>query len=190
VIEEAIVNAVAHRDYGSTGSVQVMLFADRLEIRNLGQLPPALTIEMLKHDHASYPRNPLIAETLYYAKYIEKMGTGIQDMVRLCMDYGLPAPEFTMKDGFVATIYRKQNMALEKTGGQTGGMTGGMTLTDIQYKIINLIKENPKISYKKMSEILGVNISAIQKHIDKLKQAGVIKRKGADFGGYWIISNL
>ncbi|MDR1898331.1 MAG: transcriptional regulator, partial [Prevotellaceae bacterium] len=104
MIEEAIVNAVAHRDYDSTGSVQVMLFADRLEIRNPGQLPPALTIEMLKHDHASYPRNPLIAETLYYAKYIEKMGTGIQDMVRLCMDYGLPAPEFTMKDGFVATI--------------------------------------------------------------------------------------
>jgi ATP-dependent DNA helicase RecG len=77
-------------------------------------------------------------------------------------------------------------MALEKTGGQTGGMT----LTDIQYKIINLIKDNPKISRKEMAEKLGINTSAIQKHIDKLKQADVIKRKGADFGGYWIISNL
>jgi hypothetical protein len=42
VIEEAIVNAVAHRDYDSTASVQVMLFKDRLEIRNPGQLPPQL----------------------------------------------------------------------------------------------------------------------------------------------------
>ena len=48
---EAIVNAVAHRDYTSHGSVQVMLFADRLEIMNPGRLPPSLTIEQLKQPH-------------------------------------------------------------------------------------------------------------------------------------------
>lgn len=40
VVREAIVNAVAHRDYTSNGSVQVMRFADRLEIWNPGTLPP------------------------------------------------------------------------------------------------------------------------------------------------------
>ena len=44
VVTEAIVNAVAHRDYTNNGSVQVMLFADRLEVRNPGRLPPALTV--------------------------------------------------------------------------------------------------------------------------------------------------
>jgi len=44
VIREAIVNAVAHRDYTSNGSVQVMLFSDRLEIWNPGTLPPSLTL--------------------------------------------------------------------------------------------------------------------------------------------------
>ncbi|MDR2388338.1 MAG: DUF4062 domain-containing protein, partial [Tannerellaceae bacterium] len=113
-IEEAIVNAVAHRDYNSTASVQVMLFSDRLEVSNPGQLPASLTIEKLKEDHASYPRNPLLAEVLYLAHYVERMGTGIQDMTRLCTEYGLPEPEFKMRDGFVAIIYRKKGLALER----------------------------------------------------------------------------
>src|SRR3990167_4271193 len=49
VVAEAIVNAVAHRDYTSNGSVQVMLFADRLEVWNPGALPPSLTLEKLRH---------------------------------------------------------------------------------------------------------------------------------------------
>jgi len=65
VIAEAIVNAIAHRDYQSTGSVQVMLFSDRLVIANPGGLPMELTLEKLKYDHGSYPKNPHLAETLY-----------------------------------------------------------------------------------------------------------------------------
>jgi len=76
VVREAIVNAVAHRDYTSNGSVQVMLFADRLEVRNPGTLPPELTLAMLRAPHSSVPANPLLAESLYLAKYIERMGTG------------------------------------------------------------------------------------------------------------------
>jgi hypothetical protein len=108
------VNAIAHRDYDSTASVQVMLFSDRLEISNPGQLPTQLTIDKLKEDHASYPRNPLLAEVLYLAHYIERMGTGIQDITRRCREYGLPEPEFKMRDGFVVIIYREKGLALEK----------------------------------------------------------------------------
>ena len=59
VVTEAIVNAVAHRDYTENGSVQVMLFADRLEVRNPGRLPPLLTLEKLREAHRSVPGNPL-----------------------------------------------------------------------------------------------------------------------------------
>lgn len=65
VVREAIVNAVAHRDYTSNGSVQVMLFSDRLEVWNPGTLPPSLTLEKLRHPHGSVPGNPLFAEPLY-----------------------------------------------------------------------------------------------------------------------------
>ena len=80
-VTEAVVNAVAHRDYASNATVQVMLFADRLEVWNPGGLPPSLTPERLREPHASTPRNPLVAESLYLARYIEK-----------CSKARLPAP--------------------------------------------------------------------------------------------------
>ena len=106
VVTEAVVNAVAHRDYTENGSVQVMLFSDRLEIRNPGRLPPPLTLEKLREAHRSVPGNPLLAESLYLAEYIERMGTGTLDMIRRCVDAGLPEPEFAVTDGFVTTVTR------------------------------------------------------------------------------------
>ena len=88
VVSEAIVNAVAHRDYTDNGSVQVMLFADRLEVRNPGRLPTTLTLEKLREAHSSVPGNPLLAESLYLTEYIERMGTGTLDMIRRCVEAG------------------------------------------------------------------------------------------------------
>ena len=73
-------------------------------------------------------------------------------------------------------------------GGQTGGQTGGVKLSDIQEKIVNLINENPKITRRELSERTNINTSALQKHIEKLKQQGIISREGADFGGYWKVN--
>lgn len=121
VVREAIVNAVAHRDYTSNGSAQVMLFADRLEVWNPGTLPPSLTLENLRQPHGSVPGNPLLAEPLYLAKYIERMGTGTGDMIRRCREAGLPEPEFALTDGFVITLRRK---AVQVTGEVAGEVTG------------------------------------------------------------------
>ena len=107
VVTEAVVNAVAHRDYTSNGSVQVMLFADRLEIWNPGALPPALTLAQLSVPHSSIPANPLLAESLYLAGYIERMGTGTLDMRTRCLDADLAPPEFALTDGFVVRIWRR-----------------------------------------------------------------------------------
>ena len=88
VVNEAVVNAVAHRDY--TG-LEVMLFADRLEVWNPGRLPPSLTLEKLRKAHRSVPANPLLAESLYLTEYIERMGTGTLDMIGHRVDTGLPS---------------------------------------------------------------------------------------------------
>ena len=106
-VAEAIVNAVAHRDYASNASVQVMLFSDRLEIWNPGQLPATLTIASLSVPHASIPRNPLIAEPLFLTGYIEKAGTGTLDMIAQCRAAGLPAPTFRQDGGqFIQVVSR------------------------------------------------------------------------------------
>lgn len=107
-ISEAIVNALAHRDYTSNGSVQVMLFRDRLEVWNPGNLPYGLTTAKLRKPHHSIPANPLLAEPMYLAGYIERMGTGTGDIIRLCKKTGLKEPEFVQEDIFKVIIWRKQ----------------------------------------------------------------------------------
>ena len=141
-------------------------------------------------DHASYLKNPLIAESLYLAHYIERMGTGIQDITRRCIEYGLPEPEFKMRDGFVTVIYRKQGLAFDKidnADGAIGGAIGGaIVLTDRQKEILNILKEHPSISYRNLSKRIGINESAVLKHLENLKKNGFIERVGGT-RGYWKI---
>ena len=127
VVSEAIVNAIAHRDYTSTASVQVMLFSDRLEIWNPGSLPSNLSLQSLRKPHGSYPANPLIAEPLYLAQYIERMGTGIGDMIDRCTAHGLREPMFGLTDGFVTTIWRKPEIALTRVSNQIPEVTPEVT---------------------------------------------------------------
>jgi len=116
-----------------------MLFADRLEIWNPGTLIPPLTLAKLRKPHGSLPFNPLLAESLYLTKYIERMGTGTGDMINRCRSVGLDEPEFALTDGFLVTIRRKPDLAFNAVGGITGEverllkvMSGEMKQTEIQ----------------------------------------------------------
>lgn len=131
IVAEAIVNAVAHRDYTSNGSVQVMLFRDRLEIWNPGTLPLGWTTEKLKKMHTSVPANPLLAEPMYLAGYIERLGTGTADIVRIAREAGLKEPEFEQDDAFRTVLYRpmtvKEPIKERATGEVTAEVTGEAT---------------------------------------------------------------
>ena len=147
VITEAIVNAVGHRDYTSNASIQVMLFSDRLEIWNPGRLPPPLTLAQLRGPHQSVPNNPLLAEPLYLAQYIERMGTGTLDMIRRCGDAGLSEPEFTDSSGFKTTIWRAKPP--ERIEVQPESLPG-----DLRSKVLNLLTGGP-LSRSELSKKLG-----------------------------------
>jgi len=108
-VGEAIVNAVAHPDYASNASVQVMLFADRLEVWNPGELPPSLTLDELRRPHASIPRNPLIAEPIFSRPLRGEGGDRHPDMISRCREAGLLLPEFRQSGGqFVQALGRPQ----------------------------------------------------------------------------------
>lgn len=106
-VAESIINALTHRDYYSKASVEVRLFADRLEVWNPGRLPENISIESLYDDHPSIPNNPLIAEPLYLTRYIEKAGSGTQMIIDECSSAGLPKPDFIQKEGiFIIKLWR------------------------------------------------------------------------------------
>ena len=71
----------------------------------------------------------------------------------------------------------------------TGGMTGAESeLTEAQSKVIQIIKTNTKVTIKAIAKELNINISAVQKHIEKLQVKGVIERIGPAFGGHWKVN--
>lgn len=105
VLREAIVNAVAHRDYLQKGAtVMIEVFDDRIEISNPGGLPKGLKEE--DFGKRTLARNPLIAALLNRAGYIEKLGTGVPRIKKCMSDAELPAPEFQFDDFFVITLKR------------------------------------------------------------------------------------
>ncbi|MBP7090696.1 MAG: hypothetical protein KBA98_07645 [Syntrophorhabdaceae bacterium] len=94
---------------------QIRLFRNRLEVWNPGQLPYHLTIPKLKKPHGSFPTNPLLAESLYLAGYIERMGTGIPDMIKVCLKAGLKEPELIQEESFKTILWRKVKATQQAT---------------------------------------------------------------------------
>lgn len=115
VIAEAIINAVAHRDYYSKASVQVSVFKNRIEISNPGKLPPELSKEDLKISHSSYPHNPLLAECMFLYGAIERFGTGMLDIFNKTKELGLKTPDIELNEGFKLVIWRPSAFTVHDT---------------------------------------------------------------------------
>ena len=122
-----------------------MLFADRLEVWNPGELPPA-SHPNLRAPHASIPRNPLIADPMFLARYAEKAGSGILDMIARCKQAGLPTPEFRQEGGQFVQRLRRPTPAV--TPAVTPQVDSGR----------NLLK---KQSLQELASALGLTIAQI-----------------------------
>lgn len=106
IISESIVNAIVHRDYTSKASVQVTVFSDRLTIFNPGGLTSLLSVGELKKEHGSFPTNPKLAELMYQAGYIERYGTGTEEIFKLAKKAKLKEPALEVEQKFTLTIWR------------------------------------------------------------------------------------
>jgi ATP-dependent DNA helicase RecG len=170
-IAEAIVNAVAHRDYNSNGSVEVRLFSDRLEVWNPGSLPAGLDVDELREDHPSIPYNPLLAEALYLARYIEKAGSGVQAMMEDCRDSGLPEPEFELRQrSFVVTLWRDW---------LTDATLAGLGLNERQLLGIAYLKVNGRIGNPEYQQIANTTKKTATRDLVDLKEKGLIQQVGS-----------
>lgn len=169
-IREACINALIHRDYMDTAEIQIKIYDDRIWFWNPGKLPEGLTVEMLKGDHYSKPRNKLIAMVFYYAGLIEKWGTGTKRIVELCKNQGLPEPEFKeFGDGFSVTFHKDihNEEYLRKVG-----------LNDRQIKAVLYVKEKGKITNKEYQEINKVSKPTATRDLKEIEEKGVFEKIG------------
>lgn len=194
-VKEAVVNAIVHRDYTSLASVQVMLFQDRLEVWSPGSLPRGMTIAKLSTTHKSVPVNPLLARAMYLKGYIEKSGTGTEDMIAKCNEWGLPSPEWTEDDAEDFRVILKWPVAkptgvgtVAKTGVESSvesrGKSGTKKMSSVD-KIMAYLSDNPAASAHELSIVTNLTVRAVEKNLRTLRESGRLRHIGPTKGGRW-----
>ncbi|MCC5938164.1 MAG: DUF4062 domain-containing protein [Lunatimonas sp.] len=158
VIAEGIINAIAHRDYYSKGSIQVSVFKDRIEISNPGSLPKELNISQLKDPHSSYPFNPALANCMFLTGAIERFGTGIPEMFTLSAERGLRMPDFEDNKTFTVTIWRPSASTAHDTDHDTAHDTAHdslfINLEYLPHRLLWILEG--ELSRSEMMERLGL----------------------------------
>ncbi len=170
-VEEAIVNAVAHRNYNTSSAVQVMVFLDRVEIWNSGTLPPNLSIDDLKKPHASHPNNHLLAGVLYLADYIQQAGSGTLEMVKQGKDHGLPEPEFVSVRNLEFKTILSRDIYTEAVLNRLG-------LNERQLRAVKYVKEREQITNKQYQELNKVSKATATRELSKLVGLKILKQQG------------
>jgi ATP-dependent DNA helicase RecG len=179
VIREAIVNAVAHRDYTSAGAVQVSVFTDRVEVWNPGTLPASLTTESLRHPHGSIPRNHRLCEVLFLARYIEKYGTGTLMMIRESLAHDLPEPSFAQRGGeFTVALWRDW---------LTDRVMAELGLNERQKQAIIHLKARTRIANSEYQTLVSVARATATRDLEGLLIKGVLEKVGTTGKGTYYV---
>jgi len=160
-----------YNDYSNEIPPKFEIFDDRVEITSARSLPISLS-ENDFFEGISHPKNKEIMRIFKDLELVEQLGSGVPRSIKV-----YKKDSFKFMDNFTRVTFYK--------GGQIGGQ---IDLTNRQNDILSLIKQNPKISRKKISEILDINQSAVLKHLESLKDKNRLVRVGGT-RGYWEVLN-
>ena len=169
-LREALLNAVAHKDYAGCTPVQIRVYGDRIKIWNEGQLPENWTVKNLLQEHSSRPYNPDIANAFFRCGYIESWGRGIEKITEQCAAAGLPVPLIN-NDGsdfwvtFRKDIYNKED--LSKLG-----------LNERQIEALLLFKEKGEITSTEYAERFKISDRTARTDLMELADKELLNRQG------------
>ncbi|KAF1075088.1 RNA-binding domain-containing protein [Methanogenium sp. MK-MG] len=157
-IREALINAVAHRNYTISADVKILIYPDRFEIKNPGGLMPGVNIKDPEH----IPRNPSVSNLLYDTGYIERYGFGIKMIEEEVKKHPLCSVEFKAGPAAFTVIFRKDiSSAIDETDNQ----------------ILNLL--NIPLKSSELALRLGFSKNKVLKRIKKLENLGLVEKKGS-----------
>lgn len=192
-LREAIGNSLCHRNLANPKGNEVAIFKDRVEIYNPGFFPDGVNPEdfFSGHEH-SILRNPLVADTMYKSKDIERWGSGIKRIHDECASAGVKVEFRRLKTGFVVMFYRpkwEEGEGLGK-GSQAGGEKSAQESTQkctqkCTQKILEIISQNSAVTRAELAQATGLSDGGVKKQLKQLQDKGVLKRVGPDKGGHW-----
>jgi ATP-dependent DNA helicase RecG len=177
---EAVVNAVAHRDYELAGSyIQVRLFADRLEVQSPGGLGGHLTVDNIAYEQ--YTRNPHIMHLLEDTGYVERRGLGVDQMIRAMNRAGREPPVFENRgSSFWVTLKgaapAKPLPDLARLG-----------LNDRQIRAVSHLRRSGRLTNRDYQQEFGVSERTALYDLQGLVEAGLALPVSSGRGRYYIL---
>lgn len=168
-VREMLLNAMVHRDYMGS-NIQIRMYDDKFCIWNEGLLPEGLTLESLKRQHPSRPRNPVIADVCFKGGYIDAWGRGTLKIINACKQSELPEPEIREQDGgLLVTLFKDRftEEYLKKLG-----------LSERQIKAILFVKEKGSITNSQYQKICNTSKATATRDINELEDNGILINKG------------
>ena len=190
-LRELIYNAISHKAYNGP-AIQMRIYDRSIELWNYGLLPKELTPAALLQKHSSYPRNHNIANVFYKAGFVESWGRGFKKIAEEFERANLPLPTIEENGGGVMAIVQRKTIdeVIAERGEDVGVNVGNMSeseLSERQLNIVSMIKENPFITGKEMSETMSVTQRTIERDLSVLQKAGIIRHEGRVNAGVWVI---
>jgi ATP-dependent DNA helicase RecG len=185
VLREVIVNAVAHRDYTVRGeSIRIFIFSDRIQIYSPGNLPGHVTVENIVDERFS--RNPIIVQVLADTGFIERLGYGIDRMLRLLQDAGHPDPHFEETTaGFQVTVYAR---ALSSATHHPNW--AHLDLNPRQEMALRYVIEHQRITNREYQKLCpDVSAETIRRDLSDLVHKDVLLRIGRKRATYYILKD-
>jgi len=186
-VREALVNAVAHRDYSVRGEgIRVALFSDRLEVYSPGRLPGHVTVENIVEERFS--RNESLVQVLADYGLIERLGYGIDRMLRQMAEAGLPPPGFReTAAGFLVTLIGQPVEDLSVEGLDTREWAR-MGLNERQIAALLFVMDQGRITNRDLQEQFPqVSPETIRRDLADLVERGMLLKIGDKRATYYIL---
>ena len=181
VIREAVINAIAHRDYDKDGAkVQLEVFDDRIVVKSPGEPPPPITIEAMRNFTAtSYSRNKKLTFIFNEMDYMEETALGMDTFKSVRAKYKLPLPIIEYDGGNVVVTFLRTSKAVKETANKALG-----NLTEEEFAGYEFVKLKGEISKKEYAEHFGFNEKKAQRHLIKMKNLNLIRDNGQSIRSY------
>ncbi len=172
-VRECLLNAIIHRNYFGP-PIQISIYEDKFMVWNPGSLPEELTLDDLKVKHASYPRNPIMADVFFKAGLIETWGRGTIKIIEECKNVGLPEPKFEILNGGIAVTFFKNPFSQERL------IEKG--LNQRQLKAVEFLKTNDFITNKIYQEVCKTSERTASRDLEQLTNMDILVKIGEKKG--------
>jgi len=182
-MKEALINALAHRDYYDKGArIVVELYDDRLVVTNPGGLVSSIPPE--KFGTISRSRNPLVFGLMERIRMVEQIGSGVMRMRKAMKEAELAQPDFGLRGSFSITLDKQHGEFFN----EPEPIVEKIELSDIQNKALALIKANGSITINELGDALSINFRKAQRIVKYLREKEYIERDGGKKIGTWIVT--